>query len=114
LELSSVHNENQPLELEGYFAWAGLCLAGASLGIRVSSVDAHKAFELVSQLEAVDVTSENELEKKYAVLIHAKGLLDSQTSAVVARALSRISLLYQTVLPVEFSLNTEKNAEAHA
>jgi hypothetical protein len=114
LELPSLHNESQPLELEGYFAWAGLCLAGASLGIHISSVDAHKFFDLVRQLEAVDVASENELEKKYAVLIDAKGLLDSETSAIVARALSRISSLYQTVLPAEFPANTEKNAEARA
>jgi len=92
LELPSHQNSNEPLALEGYFAWAGLCLAAASVGIRILATDSQKLLALVSEITSVgNRASSNQLEKVCSKAIRAKGVLDAQTADPVARACNPVT-----------------------
>ena len=105
LELPSAFTEVAPKELEGYLGWAGLCLAAASLCIRISPDDCRKGLNLAQELDsAIDSThSSSETSEVYQRIINRKGLFTYQTALSVARAAARTHHLYKQVISHEQS-----------
>lgn len=91
LEMPSKHPRGKPVNLEGYFAWSGICLATASLGIRISDFEFGKILDLVQNLDSSSNPNE------YQKLIKDTRLFSSSTAKSVAKSVTRIKDYYQKV-----------------
>jgi len=99
LDQPSYFDAQEPLSLEGYFAWAGLLLAVASAGIILTERDVLRVLHTVSAFERVDVGLSDEalLVDQYKHCCNHEGLFDEDMNEIVARSASRIALLYKEV-----------------
>jgi hypothetical protein len=101
LELPCTDAEQK--NLEGYLGWAGICLAAATLGIRLHHDDCRKGLDLVeglNDLANADLSQEvmiNRCQK----LIQRKELFAPATTWLIARCAARISSLYRFVQRVD-------------
>jgi hypothetical protein len=95
LELPAFCDEQEPLELEGYFAWAALLIAAATLGVFVTTDDYQKVLRLVAEVARLDPASvqEGSLGTIYTSQLVNSGLFMPETIPVVAAALHRIARL---------------------
>jgi len=100
LESPAEHPKGESKELEGYFAWAGICLAAASVGIRVSSVDFRNILKLVETLSKSNMTlSMKKLTQTYQQVIKQASLVSPEVACSVAKSVSRIKQYYKEVPP---------------
>lgn len=99
LETPAQYAEGEPEALEGYLGWAGLCLAAASLGVRILPDDCHKALELAHQLNAIIENSHSHERQQttFLQLINDTALLSPQVAESVARSVSQIALFYRLI-----------------
>ena len=95
LELPAFCDEHEPLELEGYFAWAALLIAAATLGVFVTTDDYQKVVRLVAEVARLDpaAVQEGSLGTIYTSQLIASGLFMPETIPVVGAALHRIARL---------------------
>jgi hypothetical protein len=100
IESPCFHSDEEPESLEGYLAWAGLCLVAASLGIHITPEDCQKALSLAEELSSAtkDELSSEQLQELYQGVINGNGLLTNLTALSVAKAATRITMLYKVVL----------------
>jgi hypothetical protein len=91
--------EGEPEALEGYLGWAGLCLAAASLGIRILRDDFLNGLALAQQLNdaITDGASHEQQQTTFLHLITEAGLLSCPTAEVTARSVSQIGLFYRSL-----------------
>lgn len=84
---------------EGYLGWGAICLAAASVGIRISHNDCNEAITLTKELndEPVNSRSEKELETAYTGIINENSLVNAGLASSVARAAARLSFIYEPV-----------------
>jgi hypothetical protein len=97
LELPCTKVEGKPLE--GYLGWAGVCLASATLGIRLHRDDCRKGLDLIEELTdpTYSSLSQEGLMDKYQELIKRKKFVAPATRLLIARCAAQISLLYRFV-----------------
>jgi hypothetical protein len=100
IESPCFHTDEEPESLEGYLAWAGLCLVAASLGIHNTPEDCQKALSLVEELTNAtkDELSPEQLQEFYQGVINGNGLFTNLTALSVAKAATRVTMLYKVVL----------------
>lgn len=100
IESPCFHMDEEPESLEGYLAWAGLCLVAASLGIHIAPEDCQKALSLVEELANATKgeLSPEHLQELYKGVIDENGLFTNLTAQSVAKAATRITMLYKIVL----------------
>ena len=98
LEIPAKYAEGEPEALEGYLGWAGLCLAAASLGIRIQLDDCHKVLGLTQRLNAaIDNPHDKQQLTTILQLINEADLLQPSTATSVAQAVSQITSLYRAI-----------------
>lgn len=90
LEMPSKHPDDKPTELEGYFAWAALCLATASVGVRISSDDFRRIVMLSEQIKGHPTDDHQNL-------ISRAVIFSPETAASVARITERITKYSQAI-----------------
>jgi hypothetical protein len=97
LEIPARYAEDEPETLEGYLGWTGLCLAAASLGIRIKPVDCHKVLELTQQINAAIDSLPDKQDATILQLINDAGLLQPPIAISVAQAAAQIALFYRSI-----------------
>lgn len=100
IEAPCLHTDEEPGSLEGYLAWAGLCLVAASLGVHITPEDCQKVLSLVDELSnsTKGELSPEQLQELYEGIINRTGLFTNLTALSVAKAATGITLLYKVVL----------------
>jgi len=100
IESPCFHSDEEPESLEGYLAWAGLCLVAASLGIHITPEDCQKALSLAEELSNATKgeLSPEQLQELYQGVINENGLFTNLTALSLAKAATRITMLYKVVL----------------
>lgn len=99
LEQPSCFEKSDPLSLEGYFAWAGLLLAAASVGISISEGDTIRILKTAEDMERLSARyfDKDTLHTQFVDCCKQRGLFDSDTCEVVARSAARVATLYNQV-----------------
>lgn len=98
LELPSQANEQNPLELEGYFAWAGILLACAAVGVVLPEAISVNVLNAASRLDQIDPTGRDQdaLMVEYIRSLEATYLFDATTKTAIARSAARITKMCMT------------------
>jgi len=99
IERPSTQPDGQELSVEGYFAWAGVLLAAASLGVRLSADEARKCLRLADELiRSVNAESlEDELQETMTRHALNAGLFAADAASAVGRAAARVTLIANRV-----------------
>lgn len=99
VEFPSRQEGQDPVTVEGYFAWAGLCLAGACLGISLSADEVLKAVKMVNAIEQAqeNTPSETDLAAEVERLIADQAYLRPDIGRVTSHAIARIAVLCRSL-----------------
>lgn len=87
---------DDPIALEGYFAWAGLCVAAASVGVRLSDQEFRKIIAIVKhvRLVPIDGLTHEEVANAYSEVIQRAALLKPEIALSVAKSMANTAGLY--------------------
>ncbi len=100
LGLPLEYPDKEPEALEGYLGWTGLCLAAASLGIRISAGEYQKELNIAEELNsAIGLhLSRKQQQSSFSKLIHQIDDFSPQTAAAIIRGATKVAELYKTIL----------------
>ena len=90
----AIHKVDNPKTLESYLAWAGLCLAAASLGTSIRLTRVRRLLRLAKQLGVANGKGPQEA---LPAIVDASAIFDANTSVAVAAAATRVAELETTV-----------------
>jgi len=99
ITIPSTHEENKAVELEGYFAWAAVCIAMSSLGIKIFPdfvVKSKNIVELFEDYNAIEIDEKTRIEKYSKLLSTNFGLPESTINAIATSSNNIVK--YQQVI----------------
>lgn len=93
LELPSLRPGGERRAVEGYFAWAGVLMALASIGVRLSDEDVDRARRLSTALLALEEPANDAQANRIVEMVKGAGLVKSETALAITRSFQRVMAL---------------------